>query len=305
MQVEPLIRWPQPIIELVGFVAQFLAVGSVGFRYAAVRGRLGASDPGERSVYERACARAARMGVVGAIVGAVLFAQGLPGRAQRAHTTASGLLTSDLATGLQAALIAIGILGLALAAARRRAGWPLAAIGVILGPLTGIVSLQWLRLVNPVHRLMAGLWLGTLFVLLVAGLTPVLRDERVRDRRGSMVAAMVNGFSPLALVCGAFVVASGLITAWRHLNPLSSLWTHPYGWALLVKLAFVAVVFALGAWNWRRQRPSLGSTQAAEAIRRSSRSELTVAALVLAATAILLSIPSPRPPGQPAGQAPG
>lgn len=308
MQVEPLIRWPQPIIELVGFVAQFLAVGSVGFRYAAVRDRLDASDPSERSVYERACARAARMGVVGAIVGAVLFAQGLPGRAQRAHTTASGLLTSDLATGLQAALIAIGILGLALAAARRRAGWPLATIGVILGPLTGIVSLQWLRLVNPVHRLMAGLWLGTLFVLLVGGLTPVLRDERVRDRRGSMVAAMVNGFSPLALVCGAFVVASGLITAWRHLNPLSSLWTHPYGWALLVKLAFVAVVFALGAWNWRRQRPSLGSTQAAEAIRRSSRSELTVAALVLAATAILLSIPSPRPPrppGQPAGQAPG
>jgi putative copper export protein len=136
----------------------------------------------------------------------------------------------------------------------------------------------------------------------------VLRDERVRDRRGSMVAAMVNGFSPLALVCGAFVVASGLITAWRHLNPLSSLWTHPYGWTLLVKLALVAGVFVLGAWNWRRQRPSLGSTQAAEAIRRSSRSELTVATLVLAATAILLSIPSPRPPrppGQPAGQGPG
>jgi copper transport protein len=308
VQAEPLIRWPQPIIEFVGFAAQFLAVGAVGFRYAAIRDRLDASDPGERSVYASACARAARMGIVGAIIGALLFARELPDRAQRAHTTAGGLLTSDLATGLQAALIAVGIVGLAIAAARKRTGWPLAAIGVILGPLTGIVSLQWLRLVNPVHRLMAGLWIGTLFVLLVAGLTPVLRDERVRDRRGSMVATMVNGFSPLALVCGMFVVASGLITAWRHLNPLSSLWTHPYGWTLLVKLAFVAGVFALGAWNWRRQRPSLGSSQAAEAIRRSSRSELTVATLVLAATAVLLSIPSPRPPrppGQPAGQGPG
>jgi hypothetical protein len=308
VQVEPVIRWPQPILEFVGFVAQFLAVGSVGFRYAAVRDRLDASDPGERAVYGTAAARAALMGVAGAIIGALLFARELPERAERAHTTVRGLLTSNLPTGLQATLIVVGIIGLALAAVRRRVGWPLAAIGVILGPLTGIVSLQWLRLVNPVHRVMAGLWIGTLFVLLVAGLTPVLRDERVRDRRGSMVAAMVNGFSPLALVCGAFVVASGLITAWRHLNPLSSLWTHPYGWTLLVKLALVAGVFVLGAWNWRRQRPSLGSTQAAEAIRRSSRSELTVATLVLAATAILLSIPSPRPPrppGQPAGQGPG
>lgn len=303
-----MIHWPQPIFEFIGIVAQFLAVGAVGFRYAAVRDRLDASDPGERAVYGTACARAALMGVAGAIVGALLFANELPERANRAHSTVRALLTHDLPTGLQAVLIVIGVVGLALAAARRHAGWPLAAIGVILGPLTGILSMQWLRLVNPVHRVMAGLWLGTLFVMLVAGLTPVLRDERVRDRRGAMVAAMVNGFSPLALVCGMFVVLSGVITAWRHLNPLSSLWTHPYGWALLVKLALVAVVFGLGAWNWRRQRPSLGSTQAAESIRRSSRSELGVATLVLVATAILLSIPSPRPPrppGQAAGQGPG
>jgi putative copper export protein len=197
----------------------------------------------------------------------------------------------------------VGIVGLGLAAARRKAGWALAAVGVILGPLTGIVDGQWLRMVNPVHRMVAGLWLGTLFVLLVAGLDSVLRDARVRDRRGAMVADMVNGFSPLALTCGIILVLSGLVTAWRHLNPLSSLWTTPYGWALMVKLALVAVVFALGAWNWRRQRPMLGSEDAAIAIRRSTRRELTAAVLVLAATAIVVSLPSPRPP-KPPGEGP-
>src|SRR4051812_27020313 len=40
VQAESLIHWPEPIVEYVGFVAQFLAVGAVGFRYAAVRDRL-------------------------------------------------------------------------------------------------------------------------------------------------------------------------------------------------------------------------------------------------------------------------
>ena len=313
MQAEPLIHWPEPIFEFIGFAAQFLAVGAVGFRYAAIRHRLAGetADTGraapetvEHAFYANAAVRAAILGITGAIVSALLFAYGLPERATRAHTTVSALLTHDLPTSLQAVLAFVGVVGLLLAATRRRAGWPLAAAGVILAPLTGIVSMQWLRLVNPLHRVVAGLWLGTLFVVVIAGLTPLLRDDRVRERRGTMAADMVNGFSPLALTCGMLVVLSGLITAWRHLNPLSSLWTTPYGWTLIVKLALVAVVFALGAWNWRRQRPTLGSETAAVAVRRSSRHELTMATLVLATTAILLSIPSPRPP-RPPGQAPG
>ena len=46
----------------------------------------------------------------------------------------------------------------------------------------------------------------------------------------------------------------GVITAWRHLKYLSALWTTPYGYALLLKLALVAAVFSLGAWNWRRHQ---------------------------------------------------
>jgi putative copper export protein len=297
-EARPLIEWPEAVTEYVGFVAQFVATGAVGFRYAAVRDRLRATRnvgaTGDGRFYAYACARAARIGLLGAIVSAILFANHLPEMAARAHTTTTGLLTTDRIACAQTLLTLVGAFGLLVAAARVSWGWPLAAIGILLGPLSGILSGQWLRLVNPVHRLVGGLWIGTLFVLVVAGLVPLLRDVTWRDRRGTIASDMVNGFSPLALTCGGFVVLSGLITAYRHLTPLSSLFTTPYGWALLVKLVLVAMVFVLGAWNWRRQRPALGGEGAAISIRRSSSKELAVAALVLAVTAILVSLPSPR-----------
>src|SRR3954469_3074337 len=105
---------------------------------------------------------------------------------------------------------------------------------------------------------------------------------------------MVHGFPPLALPCGPLLIATGVIPALRHLKPFASLWTTPYGYALLVKLCLVAVRFGLGAWNWRRQRPQLGSEQAAGRILRSSLMELITALLVLTVTAVLVSLPSPE-----------
>jgi putative copper export protein len=175
----------------------------------------------------------------------------------------------------------------------------------VVSPLVPLFAGKWLSLVNPVHRLMAGFWIGTLFVLVLAGLGTLLRDDRSKERRGRIAADMVNGFSPMALTCGGVLVLSGLITAWRHLTPFSSLWTTPYGWTLIVKLCLVAGVFALGAWNWKRQRPQMGTEGAAVAIRRSARAELVVATCVLVATAILISLPSPQAMQRRAGAAAG
>jgi putative copper export protein len=314
MQPEPLIQWSDPIREYIGFVAQFLALGAVGFRYAALRGRLVASrvdptmDPfirAEHDMLARAARRAAGIGLAGALVQVVMLASSLPGSAAKAHVSVGQLLTSDLQTGANTLLLLAATVGLALAASGRRPGWPLAVIGMVGGSLTDLLVGHWAHLANAVHRLAGGLWLGTLFVLVIAGLGVVLRDERTRERCGAIAADMVNGFSPLALTCGVVVVLAGLVTAWRHLNPLSSLWTTPYGYALLVKLCLVAVVFVVGAWNWKRQRPMMGSEDAAHAIKRSSRAELTAAALVLAASAILVSLPSPKPPGARPPGAPG
>jgi putative copper export protein len=301
MQAEPLITWSEPAREFVGFVAQFLAVGAVGFRFAALGRLLGApasaSVPDaaltEGDVYRHAARRAATLGLLGAFMQAVMLWESLPAAASRAHLTVGQALTSNFQIGAPVWLLAIALIGFALASGGKLAGWWLAILGVVAGPLVPLFLGKWLSLVNPLHRLMAGFWIGTLFVLVLAGLGTVLRDERSKERRGQMAADMVNGFSPMALACAAVLVLSGITTAWRHLTPFSSLWTTAYGWTLIVKLCLVAGVFALGAWNWKRQRPQLGTEGGAVAIRRSARAELTVATCVLVATAILLSLPSP------------
>lgn len=302
MQAEPLITWSEPAREFVGMVAQFLAVGAVGFRFAALGSRLGApaaasaGDPALRSegdVYRHAARRAATLGLLGAFMQAVMLWESLPAAASRAHLTVQQAVTSNFQIGAPVWLLVIAILGFAIASSGRVAGWWLAIVGVVLGPLVPLFLGKWLGVVNPLHRLMGGFWIGTLFVLVLAGLGTVLRDERSKERRGQMAADMVNGFSPMALACAGVLVLSGLVTAWRHLTPFSSLWTTAYGWTLIVKLCLVAGVFALGAWNWKRQRPQMGTEGGAVALRRSARAELVVATCVLAATAILISLPSP------------
>ncbi len=310
MQAEPIVRWSESITELLGFLFLFLRAGAIGFRYTGLRGRLagiprgaGATvdDPLAR-VYARAECRAAVLGLVGIVGALALLVPQLSEGAARAHVTIGELITRNASGMMQVGFPVLALIGFALAVAGVRAGWPLAAIGVVLAALNAALLGQWLRLVNPVHSLAAGLWIGTLLVLVVAGLSSLFAEPAVRERRGAVAAEMVNAFSPLALTMGLVVVTFGVITAWRHLHVLSNLWTTPYGWALIAKLCFVAVVFALGAFNWRRQRPTLGSEQAAVSIRRSSRWELTFAGVVLVITAVLVSIRPPRPPG---ARAPG
>jgi putative copper export protein len=208
----------------------------------------------------------------------------------------SALVTTDTSTTLQVIFLIIALVGFALAMVRAGPGWPIAAAAVVAGSLRAAFIGKWASVVNPVHELAAGLWIGSLFVLVAAGLTSLLRHE-ARDRRGAIAADMVNRFSPLALTMGAVVVIFGVITAWRHLHVLSNLWSTPYGYTLIAKLCVVSFVFGLGAWNWRRQRPTLGSESAAASIRRSATAELTVAGIVLLITAVLVSLPAPRPPG--------
>jgi putative copper export protein len=299
VQSESLIAWPEPFLHLLEFVGIFLAAGAIGFRFSVLRGRPGAefAVPTDGSLYDDAGRRAATLGLVGALVGVWQVATAVPQLAARRHVGVSELLSGAPVMAAWVALAALAVLGFLLArfggGSLRRAGWMLAAVGVVVGTLRNALAGQWSRLVNPIHILAASLWIGTLFVLVVAGIAAVLRDEPARERRGAIVADMVNGFSPLALVCGLVVVVFGVITAWRHLGALDALWTTPYGWALVAKLGAVAVVFGLGAWNWRRQRPQLGSERAAYGMRRSATTELAVAGLVLLITAVLVSLPAP------------
>lgn len=301
MLAGPLLEWTDPPKEFIGFVAQFFAAGAIGFRYFALRGRRTESD---RPFYDDAERRGAIIGIIGVVLGLLLAWSELPGLAARRHLSAGAMLTGDAQTAMEFGFLVLALIGFALGTARLGIGWVLAAIGVIVGSLRAVFTGKWASLVNPIHVLAAGLWIGTLFVLVLAGLTALLKHEPTRERRGAIAADMVNGFSPLALTMGGIVVLFGLITAWRHLHVISNLWSTPYGITLIVKLCFVAAVFGLGAWNWRRQRPTLGTEGAAVSIRHSSIRELTVACIVLIITSVLVSLPAPRGPRPPGAGAP-
>lgn len=187
---------------------------------------------------------------------------------------------------------------------RSETGWLVAAIGaaaLACSPaLTGHASATrpvGLAIVTDLaHVLAACAWLGTLLTLLFTAL-PLVRGTRSMAGIGSgtLVASLVRAFHPIALTCAAVVVASGLIAAWLRLPTVASLWESSYGRILLIKLAFVALVAVLGAINWRRVLPTLGDEGAARRITRTASAELTIAALVLAVTAVLVSTSPPEP----------
>ena len=291
-------------MEYIGFIGSFFPAGAIGFRYVVMRGALargelatanrGGVDSTWRRVYAETARRAAAIGLIGIIVSIGLMLYQLPGLAARKHVTVSQLLTQNAAVAIQALFLVVALIGFLLALRGSKIGWALAAIGFLVELLRNGLVGQWKDLANPMHVLAGGLWIGTLFVMVVAGIAVVLRNEVAREYRGAIVSDMVYSFSPLALTAAPVLVLFGVIIAWEHLHVLSNLWKSAYGIALIVKLCFVAVVFALGAWNWQRQKPTLGSEGAALAIRRSATSEVVVAAFVLAATAVLLSIPAPR-----------
>jgi putative copper export protein len=290
MHPQLLITILKPAENVVQSVGTFLTAGAIGFRFSALRGRLIESD---HEFFFDAAKGAAWIGVIGVVITLIFTITGLPGQAARAHTDAVAFATTDISTILRLAMLILTLVGFIMAAVNVRVGWLLALIGLLVGTFRALFTGQFDRLLVPAHVLAAGLWLGTLFVLVTAGLSALLRHEPTRDRRGAIAADMVNGFSPVALTMGGVVVLIGVILTWQNLTAISDFWTTNYGITLLVKLVFVACVFALGAWNWRRQRPMLGSEDAAHAIRRSSRAEILFAVIVLIVTAIMVTFPSP------------
>jgi putative copper export protein len=289
--------------EYTGFLAYFGVFGALGFRWL-VLGRMASRKPeatGPDAAISASIgsaeAGAARIGVAGALFMLVNLLMGASARAaDKGIPFADALTGGGSRTMVPLAFTLIFLVSFAVAMKRVRSAWIIAAIAGIAFALRNITSGKWASLLNPVHEVAASLWIGTLFVLVIAGLPAILRSAVPAERRGALVADMIASFSPVAIGASLLLVATGLTTAWRHLKYISALWTTPYGYALDVKLVFVAMVAALGAWNWRRMRPRLGSEAAAHEIRSSATRELFFAALVLIVTGVLVSLPAPRLP---------
>jgi copper transport protein len=279
--------------QLVEFVGVFLAVGAIGFRFGIVRQIRGMSD--EAKAILRAD-NAALLGILGmALLWFTYLGQPYLDAITNHKAFAAALPKNLSQFEWKMSMLTIGTLGFVLVRASWRGGWTVAAIGVLLLVLQPVYSSRFSGKVNAVHILAASTWLGTLLILLLIGIRGVARSTRASSaQHAELVADLVNSFSPLALVASAIVAITGLTTAWLHLKRISSLWTTSYGFALDVKLILVLVVVTLGAWNWRRVRPSLGAEGSEQTIRRSAKMELTFAALVLIVTSVLVTLPSPR-----------
>jgi putative copper export protein len=89
-------------------------------------------------------------------------------------------------------------------------------------------------------------------------------------------------------------VSAGSLLAYAYVGDLPSLLRTRYGLTLLVKVTLLLMTMGLGAWNWRRVRPRLGTPDATRALTRSAALELFLGLLLLATTAVLVALSAPK-----------
>ena len=179
-------------------------------------------------------------------------------------------------------------------------GWRLMAAAVagvaVTLPMTGHAmaypggaALPWTLQVG--HVLAAGLWLGTLGVVLVIGTSS--GSGPTSGARASM-ETLVNAFSPVALVGVIAVLVTGTATGVLYVEHWRELWQTPYGLMLSGKVILVLATGAMGAYNWRVLRPKTGTAIGRALLIRSARLELVLACAVLTLTALLVHLPMPH-----------
>ena len=178
---------------------------------------------------------------------------------------------SDLPANLILAVLIWAQTGMGHAATNR---WP--------GPLG--------RVLDSVHLLGAGLWLGTLSALAIFAL-PLLHG----DRRLAALARVVRAFSLYARTGVSLVVISGAVAALVYAGSINALLAATWGRLLLIKLVGMLGVLALGWYNWRVVTPALDGMHpdARARLRIAIRLELLLALAMLAITTMLVVSPLP------------
>ena len=307
------------VARWISFVALLMIIGVAAFQFVVLPLFAKRSHPDTAAVFvEGARSRSAALGAAGAIALFVagfarLYAQSyaMHGAAESTDPTLVGALLFQTVWGwgwlLQVAATVLALI--AFVRLRRGKSGPaailvLAVLALSVTPaLSGhAVSAPRLRplaiTADALHVLGAAGWLGSLSLLLIAGIPAAIALGE--GRRGPAVADLVNAFSPTALIFAGLAAATGLFSAWLHVESFANVWGSSYGRVLLLKLGVLSVVAATGAYNWLRVRPALGGPEGIVRIRRSSTIEVTVAAIVLLVTAILVATPTPMDmsPGQ-------
>jgi copper transport protein len=302
----------------LSFVAIITVIGVAAFRLLVVPRMFSRDDPAiAASFTSAASARAATLGLVAALV--ALLAAVLRLYAQQAVVgDAVGIPTILHSFWGEVWMLQAGVaVALCIAFARARAAasghrsdpaWCAAAVGAlglgitpalsghaIAAPANRILAVG----LDMIHVVAAGGWLGSLFAVAVVGVPIALAAGSADNTHGSLplVARLVNAFSPIALAFASMVVITGAIAAWLRVGSLAALLHSDYGTVLLIKLGFVLLVLAGGAFNWLRMRGALSQFASDPSVvrtfRRSAWLELTAALFVIAVTAVLVAAQPP------------
>ena len=155
---------------------------------------------------------------------------------------------------------------------------------------------RWLQeAIQTVHMVAAGVWIG--------GFVPILVLLRAR-RRAEAPAPIdeVRRFSSAAGWAVLVVVATGLVRVVNEEGGLGSVWSRltdsSYGTTLIVKVAVVVVVIALGAWNRLRSIPRLADGD--RLLARVMTAEAVGALVIVVTTGLLTGLnPEPAAPRRP------
>lgn len=297
------IRWLQ-------FSAILIVTGAVAF-YLFVLGFLRKKQSSAAKISSPAAARAASIGMYAA-AGLVLVAGiRLLAQSYAMHSPGTGFAPAEMWSMIAQTtwglgwilqiLAAVGaLIGFTLARRGSSHGWRIAAVSVVVGAFAPALSghaasapnFRTLAIVADGVHIMGGAgWLGSLLVLLLAGIPAAMQLQM--EERGPAVAHLVNAFSPTALVFAAITAIAGVFAAWLHMGNVSALWESQYGRTLLVKLAILGIVTATGAYNFLYVKPRLGTPDGVKSLRRSATVEVAVAFVVLIVTAVLVATPTP------------
>jgi putative copper export protein len=153
---------------------------------------------------------------------------------------------------------------------------------------------------STLHLTAAACWIGGL-VMLVFALYPAIAAVAYGDSV-RLLGSAVSRFSDMAVLAVGVLVVSGSFRSWAEVRTLSALTGTAYGIVLLGKIAAFLPMLGLGALNNRWLKPRL--QRAAEApgtwpaplaiLRRMMILEVSLAALVIGATAVLVNLSPPR-----------
>ncbi len=145
------------------------------------------------------------------------------------------------------------------------------------------------RLNQVVHLMAAGAWLGGLIPLGLALMTHRTAPERA--------VPLLHRFSAYGTIAVVLVLATGVINSVALVGTFGALVSPDYGWTLLVKIALVAVMLALAAFNRLRLLPRLTHEVAyARRLRQSIVLELVLGIAVVLAASLLGTLAPPIHP---------